>query len=752
MANNHTQALPSVTIADRGFFVLRYALDERMSELGVLELDLWDDAGETLPAPGDVLDQAATFTLARSDGGQERSFVGTVVQAELSVDDDDLPVLQVVVAPKLWNLTKRADCRIFQKMTGPDIVKEVLDGAGVPASNQDWRVQEAHPERLYTVQYRETDLAFIHRLLFEEGIYFAIHHVDGKDMLVFGDAPQGLGEVEGPSSLPFFEDFGTEGAADRVLHVGKTACVKSDKVTTRDYNPDKPSAKLEATVEGTDDGEHELEIYEYPARATDMEGAKRVAAILLDAVQADRDVTHGETGSLLLWPGLRFSIEGHPYDPINQEYLVLRSRISGEQPRQHDAGSGREPRLTIAFWGIPTVSASYRPPRRERQQRLGGTQTAMTTGAGGEEIHTSDKGEVKVSYPWDRSGKKDDTSSRWIRTSQLQLGGAMYLPRMAWEVTVSHVEGDPDRPLVCGRVYNAVTPPPYALPKHAARSAVQTATTPGGGSSNEYRMGDGAGAEEMFFNASKDMTTQVKNNATESIGNNHSRKVGSNLSRDVTDSQSSNVGSNQSISVAGNQTIHAETFYVDQVGGNAELSIGGKRDMKVGGDHKRDVGGASSLSVGANQLDLVVGSVTDETLGSFKHDVGAALIELSVSDRTVTVAGDIEEQAAAAKIIAVKGGRGVKVDGSMTAKTAGAIINVATGDHAESAGGNYTEVAVGAQLVKAGANIVYEADSMLTLVMGASILSLTPASVALLGVSAKLQGDVADTAILIIDN
>src|SRR5262245_58477256 len=131
-----------------------------MSELGLLELELWDDGGETLPAPGDVLDQAATFTLARIDGSQERSFVGTVVHAEIDFDDDDLPVLKVALAPKLWNLTKRASSRVFQKMTGADIVKKVLTDAGVPAAHQDWRVQEAHPERLYTVQYRETDLAF----------------------------------------------------------------------------------------------------------------------------------------------------------------------------------------------------------------------------------------------------------------------------------------------------------------------------------------------------------------------------------------------------------------------------------------------------------------------------------------------------------------------------------------------------------------------------------------------------------------
>jgi type VI secretion system secreted protein VgrG len=750
MADVHTLAIPSVTIGGRAYFVLRYELDEKLAELGVLSCALWDDSEELLPAPGDVLDQAATFTLARDDGSEVRAFVGKVVHAALAPDDDDLPVLHVVVAPTLWNLSKRADCRIFQAMSAVDIVKKVLLEAGVPAAQQDFRLHDAHATRTYTVQYRETDLAFVHRLLFEEGIYFAIHHRDGKDVVVFGDAPDGLGDVEGPTSLSFFEEFGAEGAADRVIRLSTTSSVQSDKVFVRDYNPDKPSLKLEGPAEGSDPGAHELEIYEYPARCEDEAAAKRIAKLLLDSVQAGREVIHGETGSLALWPGLRVSVAGHPYDPLNQEYLVTRSRIVGEQPRHFDVASGRAPTLSIEFWGVPTATTRYRPPRLLRERRVIGAQTAVTTGPGGQEIHTDAGGHVKVSFHWDRSGKKDDTSSRWIRTSQLPTGGSMLLPRVGWEVQVRHVEGDADRPFVLGRVYNAVTPPPYALPKHSARSAVQTATTPGGGSSNEFRMTDTKGQEEMFFNASKDATTHVKNNATESIGNDHQKKVGSNQSRSVTDSASANVGSNQQITVSGNQTVHVETFMVDQVANHA-LSIGGRRDLKVGGDHRRDVTGASTLEVGGSQIDLVVGSVTDETMGNFKHDVGAALLELCVGDRTVTVAGDISEHAGAAKVIAVKGGRGVTVGGSMNVKCVGAIVNVAKQDHAEQSGGNYTEVAVGAQIVKAD-GVSFEADTALTVVMGASILSLTPASVALLGLSAKLDGNVADTAILIVDN
>ncbi|AGP36361.1 hypothetical protein BE04_22470 [Sorangium cellulosum] len=757
MADHHVLAIPSVSVEGKVYRVLRFELSEQLSELTHLECELLDDAA-ALPRPKEVLGKRAVFTLSRSDDTQTRAFAGTIVLAELLPDPDDVPTLRIQVAPALWNLAQRADCRIFQDKSAVDIVKEVLEGAGVPAGQQEWRVTEPHPARVYTVQYRERDLDFVHRLLAEEGIYFAIHTRGEQDVAVFSDAPNGLEDIEGATSLPFFQDFGVAGSADRVARLSREVSVRSDKVFVRDYNPEKPSLKLEASAESSDPGEHALEIYEYPARTADVGVAERLAKVLLDAVQAERDVVRGETGSLALLPGRRFSVEGHPYDPLNQEYLVVRSRIAGSRPRNFELSGrdaalegARDVRMACEFWGVPTGTTRYRPPRRAREQVIPGAQTAITTGPSGQEIHTDASGQVKVSFHWDRSGKKDDTSSRWIRTSQVPTGGSMLLPRVGWEVTVRHVEGDADRPFVMGRMYNALTPPPYALPKEAGKSSLQTATTPGGGSSNELRMSDTKGGEEMFMNASKDMSTEVKNNATESIGNNHAKKIGADQTTNVTNSMTSSVGANQKISVAGNQAMKVETFHVDDIGGDHSLSIGGNRDMKIGGDHKRDVAGDSALNVSGNQIDLVVGSVTDQTLAGFDHEVGAALVELALGHRSVTVQGDRSETATGAKVIAVKAGRGVQVGGSMNVKVGGAIVNVANGDRVESSLGTYTELAGGAQLVKAN-NVVFEATGALTLVMGASIVSLTPASVAILGVSAKLDGDVADTAALVIDN
>lgn len=742
---------PSLEVEGTRFQVLRYDLTESLSELSrlrcaVTELDVEPKN------PAELIGKTAILTLARTDGIQRREFVGRVVVAAREVDEDDVRCLSLEVAPVPWALSKRADCRVFQHQTVVDIAKAVLEAAGVPADQQDWRVTEEHPEKEYLVQYRETDLDFLWRILAEEGIYFAVHHEDGADKLVFGDDPRGLGDVEEPTALPYHYGHGGDEAIDAVMRLVHEHTVTSDKVTLRDYTPDKPKLDVTATVESDDDGDHVLEIYDYPARAADPSEAERLAKILLDEHQAPRQVVRGEAGVLHLRPGLRVTLEGHPYAPLNQEYLITGVSIVGSTPRLGAAAEAEAgQRYRLSFTAVPTETTRYRPAPRPRQARVAGLQTAVTTGASGEEIHTNESGAVKIRYHWDRLGPEDDGSSLWCRTSQLALGGSMLLPRMGWEVSVDHLEGDPDRPLVMGRMYNGEKPPPYKLPDEAVKSALQTATSPGGGSTNELRTSDGAGSEEMFFNASKDMTVDVKNNTTESVGSNSTRSIGANQAKNVTNSVTATVGANQSLSVGGDQAIKVETKLQDEVGADHSLTIGGNRDMKIGGDHKRDVSGNATHDVGAMMVDLVVGSTTEEILGDYKHDVGAALVDITVADRVVAVTGSITETAGAAKVIAVNGGRGVSVDGSMMQQVAGAIINVASGDRAESSGATYTEIAAGAQVVKAN-NITIEADGMITLVMGASILNMNPAMITLMGVSIKLDGKTADLGALIVDN
>ncbi|HRI62579.1 MAG TPA: type VI secretion system tip protein TssI/VgrG [Polyangium sp.] len=750
MSEPHIRVLPALSVEGHIFRVLQYELVEALSEQAFVECDVYDEK-VALPLPQNIVGQKARLTLKRSNDVEERAFAGTIISAEMTPDEDDVPCLRLRIESDLYRLARRSNCRIFQEKSGVDIVKEVFKDAGITEGRQEWILSEDHPVRNYTAQYRETDWDFVQRILYEEGIYHAVRAGDDAETFVFSDHPDGVGVIEGSSFLKYIDEFGFDGGVDRVMRVSHTNSIRSDKVHMRNYDPERPSFTLEAKDESKDEGEHSLEIYEYPARTTDDAEVKRRTKILLESVQAGRDIIEGQTGSLALLPGLKFSILGHPYDPLNQELLVTELRITGSDPRQFQGKPDRPSKYVCEFKGVPTEKTNYRPPRRERGASVMGTQTAVTTGSSGSEIHVDKSGNVKVSFHWDRSGKTDDTSSRWVRTSQLTLGGSMLLPRVGWEVSVNF-NNDVDEPYVMGRMYNTLTPPPYGLPGASMRSALQTATSPGGGSSNEMRMHDTKGAEEVFFNASRDASTHVKNNATESVGNNYQKKVGNNLSQDVTNSVTVNVGSNQSVSVGGNQSIKVETYQVEEIAGDHQLNIGGNRDLRVGGDHKVDVGADSKRNTGSNHIDLVVGAVAHNTLANLDHKIGSALVELAIGSRVINVGTSRTETAGLIKLAAVKGGRGVEIGGSLDVKAIGAVANLVTGDRSEKSGGPFTELAIGAQIAKAGGNVTFEADSLLTVIMGASLLSLTPASVAILGLSVKVDADVTDLSVLVIDN
>jgi type VI secretion system secreted protein VgrG len=752
MAEVKVFILASLDVEGIPFRVLRYDLREALSELSTLRCEVTEQ--DQLPRnPSELSGKTASFTLSRTDGNQERKFLGRVVSAERSPDTDDVRTLKLDIAPAPWALSKRADCRVYQEQSVVDIAKDVLEKAGVTSDMQDWKLTGQHPEREYITQYRERDLTFLRRILGEEGIYFALDHTGETEKIVFGDDTSGLGDIKGTTALPFHHAQGADEVLDWVMRVKQTLSVTPDKVTLRDYNFDQPKLDLTSEVESEDEGEHALEVYDYPGRFGETGEGDERAQVLLDSMQAGRHTVSGESGALTLLPAYRFSIENHPYAPINQEYLLTSIHIEGGEPRLGAAGGttgGDSPRYRCRFEAVPN-STSYRPPRRPQAAQIVGLHTAFTTGPSGEEIHTNDKGQAKIRYHWDRLGPKDDGSSLWVRSNQLAIGDSMLLPRMAWEVSLDHLEGDPDRPMVMGRMYNAVTPPPYKLPEEAGKSSLQTATTPGGGSSNEFRFSDNKGSECMFFNASYDMSVDVKNNTTSSIGNNCARTIGSNQVKNVTNSSTQSVAGNQSITVGGDQGLKVETLLQDEVGADHSLSIGGNRDMKIGGDHKREVGGNSKLDVGAMNTDLVVGSVTEDILGDLTHTAGTAIVELTVANRSLTVGGSATETAGAAKVIVVGGGRGLEVGGTMTQKVAGAIVNIAKGDRKESSGGTYSEVAAGAHVVKAD-NITIEAKSLISLVMGASTLIVSPAAVAIAGVKIKLDGDVSDLGALVVDN
>lgn len=737
-----------LTIDDEAYDVLWLEAHEALDEIGTLRCEITDHAGG--PDPATLVGKPLVLTLFHRGGDQERTLAGHVVEAESTTTRGDEETGTFVTArPRLFRLTQRADCRVFQNVSAPDIVKKVLAGAGVPGDAQRWKLSGSYPERVYTTQYRESDFAFVRRLLSEEGIAHAIDSSSGADVIEFFDTD--LGDVDGDKAIPHRPMDGLDTTFDAIGALTHEKSTAPGKVNLRDYDFERPRLDLNAKVEGDDAAEKSLEVYHYPGRFKEPSEGDRYAKVLLDSLRARREIVSGSTNTLRLSPGRKFQLEDHPYAPLNQEYLVLSLDIALDARRntRRRMEAGR-PRERLTFRAIPTAKTTYRPPRVPRAVAAPGAQVATTTGPAGKEIHPDEHGRVKVIFPWDRLGKPDDSSSLWIRTCQLPLGGSMLTPRVGWEAHLNFTDGDPDMPFVFGRMYNGKTRPPYSLPEHKTRMSIQTATTPGGGSSNEIRMDDKAGSEEMFMNASKDASVSAGNNATESVGNNETRAIGSNQLLAVTDSMSASIGANQSLSVGANQTVHVSTFMVDEVGSHS-LSIGGNRDLKAGGDHKRTVAGASTLAVGGMQIDLVAGSSDENGMATMDDKVGAALVELTASDRTLSVTGSRTEKAGAAKVIISGGGRAVTVGAGLKHKVAGAVLTKIKGDRADSSAGDFLEVAGGAKLIKA-VNVVFEATSLLSVVMGGSTITLTSGSVSIAGTKITLDGECADEGILVTDN
>jgi type VI secretion system secreted protein VgrG len=722
---------------------------EALCEIPVAHVEIGAAADEEMVEASAVIDKPVEIHFKRSDSG-ERFFYGTVIEAErFRTNQDGHHRMRMTVVPRLWKLTKRANLRTFTSKAWAvkDILTEVLDKAG--AKDHEINLVGDHLDRKYTAQFRETDFDFFLRLCTEEGIYFAVKHDGGKDIVLVSDDPTGFGDIEGTKNLGFIHETGFAPAPDKVRKLRETSRVKSGKVYVRDYNFEKPKLKLEGDADGKDDTTKDLEVYVYPARAEDAGAAKKVAQRLIESIQTDRKIVEGEASVLTLKPGLRFEVEEHPYASLNQEYVVVSSVIDWHHER---GGGGRGDFSNARFSAIPTKNNAVRPTRRPVTQTCAGLQTAWTKGPSGQEINVDKHGRVKGKFHWDRLGKDDDTASDWWRTWQLPTSQMMFNPRCNWEVTVAYVEGDVDRPYCMQRLYNATNMPPYKLPDNKTRSTIQTATTPGGGTSNEmFRFDDSKGKEEMFMNASKDMSIDVGNNTTEAVGANETHKIGSNHKLNVTDSHTGIVQGNQSITVGANQKLEISSFNVDDIGGNHSKTVGGARNMKIGGDHKRTVSGNSTLSVGGMQIDLVVGGISESTPAAFTSNVAAAQVDITVKDKSVVVGGMRTEKVGAAKIVVTKGGRGVEVKGVLTQMVGGAVINKVKGDKQENAGATYTEIAAGASIIKAD-NVTYEAEVMLTCVMGASILMITPASVMLIGTSSKLDGAVVETGAMIIDN
>jgi len=485
--------------------------------------------------------------------------------------------------------------RIFQDKDVKEIVGAVLEEAGLPSSRQKWQLAASYPKREYCVQYLESTLAFVSRLLEEEGIFFRSTQEDGEEVLELSDDSPSAAPIDGDGELSFRGKRGLSSAKDSVITVVERAELVAGKVTLRDYDFKRPSLDMTAEAEG--DAETDLERYDFPGLYVEPSEGKRLARVRLEAERAKRETVTILADCPRLDVGRVVELTEVPHDDLAGKFLIPRVRhLYGAAAAEAMGREGLEtpPDATDLYIAEATLipkDVPFRTPQTTPRPVIYGPQTARVVapaGAESESIHTDEHGRAKVKFHWDLGPDDDDKASCWMRVSQLQTSGSMILPRLDWEVIVEFLEGNPDRPVITGKLYNGVFMPPYALPEGKTRTSFSTRSTPGGGGSNEIRFEDRAGGEEIMVRAQKDQTVATANDKKKTVGNNSTRVI----------------GGDETIDIGGNQTTKVTMGGQTTVGADQSISVGGNRNVEVNAVSGLNAGGGSTSSVGGNHFEM----------------------------------------------------------------------------------------------------------------------------------------------------
>ncbi len=525
----------------------------------------------------DLLGQSVTVRLELPQD-QTRFFNGVVSRFSLTGSLGDLSVYTATVHPWLWFLTRTADCRIFQEMTVPDIIKQVFRDHGF--TDFEEALSGSYRTWTYCVQYRETDFNFVSRLMEQEGIYYYFKHEKDKHTLMLSDSVSSHEAFPGYEKLPFFPpDEHLRREKHHVYEWIVSQEIQPGIYALNDYDFERPKANLQ--VKSSIQRGHAraaMEIFDYPGEYTQTGDGETYVRARIEELQAEHEQVQGQSNARGLCVGSLFQLVDYPREDQNREYLF----VSATHELESDAYTSGltaevEDVYSCSFTALPSKQP-FRPPRTTPKPMVQGPQTAVVVGPAGEEIYTDKFGRVKLQFHWDRYGKNDENSSCWVRVSHPWAGknwGSVALPRIGQEVIVEFLEGDPDQPIITGRVYNNDNMPPYDLPANATQSGVKSRSSKGGNADtfNELRFEDKKGEEEIYFHAQKDLNTVVEAAETR------------------------NVGADRTVRVKGHFKETVDSGEDRTVTGGVTETISGGETRNITGDQKETITGAVTQTV-----------------------------------------------------------------------------------------------------------------------------------------------------------
>lgn len=609
---------------------------EQLDAPFVYELELVSD--EAALSPNDVLGEPLTVSVLIEAELRHYSGVVTSMQS-LGVQAESF-VYRMVLRPWLWLLSRTSNCRIFQDKTAVDIIKEVFRERGF--SDFDERLTGTYEPRPYVVQYREADLQFVRRLMEDEGIYFYFTHEPGRHVLVLCDSMGAHEPTPFHESLPQLPPDGQRAMQLDYLDTWEMVYeVESGAFALTDYDFEAPTALLDVVKSQPEGHVHaDYEVFDFPGNYLKAPRGEAIAKLRLEEAKATAYRARGDGNARGLIVGGLFSLTDHLDAAQNREYLVVSQKTLLRSHHMESGGSDTGPTTRVSIVAIPS-DRQYRSPRTTPKPIVRGAQTATVVGPKGEEIWTDEYGRVKLEFHWDRKSPGDETSSCWVRVAQLWAGsnfGAIHVPRIGQEVIVDFLEGDPDRPIVTGRVYNADNMPPYELPANRTQSGIKSRSSKGGAASNfnEIRFEDKIGSEELFIHAEKTQTTKVKGSQSISVDGSRSVSVGGDQSTTVTKNETQTYKAQRTMDVTGTNSdtvhgAHTGTYLAGRtisVTGDDALTVSANRTATIATAYDIIAGGKYQVTNGANVI-LLQGAGAAMTNGqcTIAFDAGNVALE-----------------------------------------------------------------------------------------------------------------------------
>ncbi|MFY1665682.1 type VI secretion system Vgr family protein [Pseudomonas sp. Pseu.R1] len=560
-----------------------------------------------------LLGQPMSVAMQLNDGDY-RHFHGLVARCSQTADTGQFASYQVILRPWLWLLTRTSDCRIFQHLTVPQIIKQVFDDLGF--SDAEFTLGHTYRVWEYCVQYRENSFDFVSRLMEQEGIYYYFRQEKDRHILVLADGYNAHSPVPGYESVPFYPPDSQHRERDHITGWEMAQEVQSGSLELNDYDFQRPSARIEvrsAMPRPHAAGDHKL--FDYPGCYLQSEDGEHYARVRLEAIQCLHERIKLEGNARGLGAGHLFNLTGLSRKDQNREYLIVRSQYEIKQENVETGSASADLQFESKLVCID-AQQSFRSQLSTQRPMIRGPQTAKVVGYKDDEISTNPHGQVKVHFHWDRHDNADENSSCWIRVSQAWAGknwGSVQIPRIGQEVIVSFLEGDPDRPIITGRVYNAEQTVPYDLPANATQSGMKSRSSKGGTPSNynEIRMEDKKGEEQLYIHAERNQDIVVEVDESHSVGHDRHKEIGNDEIVKIGRDRKRGVKRDDRLQVGGEKSDSIATRYLIEAGSQIRL-----------------VCGQSVLEMNANG-EISISGTTFKVFASTKADIDSPRLDLN---------------------------------------------------------------------------------------------------------------------------